>query len=140
MNSKSASRKRILNVREMQMQLAISAAADAQHHEQELQTNCDRLRQLCIATYQTAKCDIGSDLSSQLELSQRLIRAESALIVGLKDARQKLAAAERQRIAARVDRESAKKLRAKADYEELQNAERKQSMMPHSKRPKKRSF
>lgn len=138
MNTKSASRRRILNVREMQMQLAINEAAQAQHHEQELQTNAERLRRLCAATYETAKCDIGSDLSSQLELGQRLMRAENSLKTALETARQKLAEAERQRLAARIDREAAQKLRAKADHEAVQSEERKQSMMPQAQRTKHR--
>jgi hypothetical protein len=136
MTRKSASRQRILKVREMQMQLAINQASQAQHHEQEIKTNSERLRQLCMATYETAKCNISSDLSSQLELAQRLMRAESSLKTALENARQKLAEAERQRLAARIDREAAEKLRAKADHEEQQGAERKQSMMPQRQRSK----
>ncbi|MEM1132568.1 MAG: hypothetical protein AAGH53_06515 [Pseudomonadota bacterium] len=138
MNRRRASRKRILQVREMQMQLAIGNAAEAQHHENELKANRDRLRQLCAQTYETQQCDMGRNLHAQMELGQRLLRAEEALEKALSDARQKLAEAERQRTAARIDREAAQKLMAQAERESEDEETRKQAMMPRAKATKNR--
>lgn len=138
MNQRRASRRRILDVREKQMRLAIGHAAEAQHHENQLQINRDRLRTLCAATYETQECDMGRNLHSQMELGQRLLRAEDALQTALASARQKLAEAERQRTAARVDREAAQKLMIKADRESEDAEIRKQSMMPQPRSPKNR--
>ncbi|MEO1045866.1 MAG: hypothetical protein AAFX04_10535 [Pseudomonadota bacterium] len=134
MTGRRASRKRILDVREKQMRVAMGHAAVAQHHEAELTSNRDRLRLLCASTYETLDCDTGHSLHAQMELGQRLLRAEDALHTALDTARQKLAEAERQRTAARVDREAAQKLMAKAERESEDAEIRKQAMMPRHRR------
>lgn len=136
MTQKRTSRQRILQVREKQMRVAIGHAAEAQHHKAELKNNRDRLRALCASTYETLECDTGRAIHAQMELGQRLLRAEDALENALHGARQKLAEAERQRTAARVDREAAQKLMVKARRESEDDEVRKLAMLPRHKRPK----
>jgi hypothetical protein len=130
MSLKPKSWKRVHAVREAQVKLAIGAAAAAQRNEATLVNNAERLKRLRDNAFDAGHCENGASLHAQLELAQRLIRADGEINVALGRARQHLAQAERQRTAAYIDRETTSKLLGRAIAAADETAERKAARLP----------
>lgn len=130
MSIKPKSWKRVHAVREAQVKLAMGAAATAMRNEATLVNNAERLKVLRDSAFNAARCDTGGALHAQLELAQRLVRADGEISAALVRARQHLAQVERQRTAAYIDRETTSKLLDRALAHADDAAERKASRMP----------
>lgn len=134
MSLKPKSWKRVHAVREAQVKLAIGAAATAMRNEANLVNNAERLKVLRDGAFNAASCQTGAALHSQLELGQRLVRADGEISAALTRARQHLAQVERQRTAAYIDRETTSKLLGRALAHADDAAERKAAQMPIRRR------
>lgn len=137
MSLKPKSWRRVHAVRDAQVKLAIGVATTAMRNEATLVNNAERLKKLRDGAFEAAHCSNGAALHAQLELAQRLIRADGEINAALLRARQHLAQVERQRTAAYIDRETTSKLldRAMADADET--ADRKAARLPIRRRMKK---
>jgi hypothetical protein len=134
---KPKSWKRVHAVRDAQVKLAIGAAATAMRNEATLVNNSQRLKALRDGAFDAGHCQNGGALHAQLELAQRLMRADGEINVALARARQHLAQVERQRTAAYIDRETTSKLLHRAIANADDTAERKAARMPIRRRIRK---
>lgn len=137
MSLKPKSWKRVHAVRDAQVKLAIGVAATAMRNEATLMNNSERLKKLREGAFEAAHCDNGGALHAQLELAQRLIRADGEINAALVRARQHLAQVERQRTAAYIDRETTSKLLDRAIAHAGNAADRKAARMPIARRNRK---
>jgi hypothetical protein len=137
MSLKPKSWRRVHAVREAQVKLAIGAASHAQRNEATLQNNAERLKKLRDGAFEAAHCRTGGDLHAQLELAQRLIRADGEISAALVRARQHLAQVERQRTAAYIERETTSRLLDRAIALADDTAERKAARLPIRRRYRK---
>ncbi len=137
MSMKPKSWRRVHAVRDAQVKLAIGVAANAMRNEATLMNNADRLKALRDGAFEAAHCNTGAALHSQLELAQRLIRADGEINAALVRARQHLAQVERQRTAAYIDRETTSKLLDRAIAHADDTADRKAARLPIRRRLKK---
>ncbi len=110
-----SSRQRILGMRETQLRIATGDSAAARGTETDLERKRMHLKSLAVTLYEAGSaCREGRALHAQLELVDRLRRAEGGLDGAIDQARQKTAQMERQRIAAYRKREMADKLVVRA--------------------------
>jgi hypothetical protein len=130
MSLKPKSWKRVHAVRDAQVKLAIGVAAAAMRNEATLVNNAARLKKLRDTAFEADHCQTGAALQAQLELAQRLIRADGEINTALARARQHLAQVERQRTAAYIDRETTSKLLGRAIAHADETAERKAARLP----------
>lgn len=130
MSIKPKSWKRVHAVRDAQVKLAIGVAATAMRNEATLINNSERLKALRDGAFDAGHCHNGGALHAQLELAQRLMRADGEINAALVRARQHLAQVERQRTAAYIDRETTSKLLDRAIAHADDTAERKAARMP----------
>jgi hypothetical protein len=130
MSLKPKSWKRVHAVRDAQVKLAIGVAATAMRNEATLMNNAERLKKLREGAFEAGHCGSGGALHAQLELAQRLIRADGEINAALVRARQHLAQVERQRTAAYIDRETTSKLLDRAIAHADDTAERKAARLP----------
>ncbi len=139
MSLKPKSWKRVHAVRDAQVKLAIGAAAVAMRNEASLVNNAERLKKLRDNAFDAGHCQSGASLHSQLELAQRLVRADGEINTALARARQHLAQVERQRTAAYIDRETTSKLLNRAIAQAEETAERKAARLPLRRKNTKES-
>ncbi|MDM7967852.1 hypothetical protein [Blastomonas fulva] len=137
MSLKPKSWRRVHAVRDAQVKLAIGVAANAMRNEATLMNNAERLKKLRDGAFEAAHCQNGAALHAQLELAQRLIRADGEINAALVRARQHLAQVERQRTAAYIDRETTSKLLDRAIAHADDTADRKAARLPIRRRLKK---
>jgi hypothetical protein len=137
MSLKPKSWRRVHAVRDAQVKLAIGAAASAMRNEATLVNNSERLKKLRDGAFEAAHCQNGAALHAQLELAQRLMRADGEINAALVRARQHLAQVERQRTAAYIDRETTSKLLDRAIATADDAAERKATRLPIRRKTKK---
>lgn len=137
MSLKPKSWRRVHAVRDAQVKLAIGAAATAMRNEATLVNNAERLKKLRDGAFEAAHCQSGAALHAQLELAQRLIRADGEINAALMRARQHLAQVERQRTAAYIDRETTSKLLDRAVAHADDTAERKAARLPIRRKSRK---
>lgn len=130
MSLKPKSWRRVHAVRDAQVKLAIGVAANAMRNEATLMNNAERLKTLRDGAFEAAHCQNGAALHAQLELAQRLIRADGEINAALLRARQHLAQVERQRTAAYIDRETTSKLLDRAIAHADDTADRKAARLP----------
>ncbi|WP_373488503.1 hypothetical protein [Blastomonas sp.] len=130
MSIKPKSWRRVHAVREAQVKLAIGEAAQAMRSEATLMSNAERLKQLRDGAFDAGHCASGASLHAQLELGQRLMRADGEISAALVRARQHLAKAERQRTAAYIERETTTKLLDRALAQGAADADRKAARLP----------
>ena len=102
--------KRILSVRDTQMKLSEHELAIAGHRYRMLEENAERIRQLQSNTQSDDQEQHADMLSARMELFGRLMQAERRMAVSISEARENLAGAERQNLAARANFESTEKL------------------------------
>ena len=106
-----ASRRRMLDMRETQLRIATGDSAAAHGSEASLEQKREQLKALALHMHKAGeRCREGRTLHSQLELVDRLRRAEDSMDGAIDQARQKTAQMERQRIAAYRKREMADQL------------------------------
>jgi len=137
MSGKLKTWRRVRDVRETQCQLAISAAMAAQQAEATLEHNAQRLKRLRQHAGDTSHCATGAALHAQLELGQRLMRADDEIAAALERARQHLAHTERQRAAAYIERETSGKLLGRALDTQAEIERRKLAATPLARRRKR---
>ncbi|MDM7955982.1 hypothetical protein [Blastomonas sp.] len=137
MSLKPKSWRRVHAVRDAQVKLAIGAATTAMRNEATLMNNAERLKKLRDGAFEAGHCGNGAALHAQLELAQRLIRADGEINAALLRARQHLAQVERQRTAAYIDRETTSKLLDRAIAHADDTADRKAARLPIRRRLKK---
>lgn len=137
MSLKPKSWKRVHAVRDAQVKLAIGVAATAMRNEATLMNNAERLKKLREGAFEAGHCGSGAALHAQLELAQRLIRADGEINAALARARQHLAQVERQRTAAYIDRETTSRLLDRAIAHADDTAERKAARLPIRRRNRK---
>lgn len=135
MNPKSW--KRVHAVRDAQVKLAIGVAATAMRNEATLMNNSERLQRLRDGAFDAAHCGSGAALHAQLEMAQRLIKADGEINAALLRARQHLAQVERQRTAAYIDRETTSKLLDRAIAHADDAADRKAARLPIRRKSRK---
>ncbi len=110
MKRRLAKMKRILSVRDTQMKLSEHELAKAGHRYRMLEENAERIRKLQTATRIETAEQHADMLSAGMELFGRLMQAESNMAVSISEAREDLAGAERQNLAAKANFESTEKL------------------------------
>ena len=110
MKRRLAKMKRILSVRDTQMKLSEHELAMAGQRYRMLEENAERIRRLQSATRTGTEEQQADMLSAGMELFGRLMQAESNMAVSISEAKESLAGAERQNLAAKANFESTEKL------------------------------
>ncbi len=134
-----ASRRRILDMRETQLRIATGDSAAARGNEANLEQKRHQLKALAVHLHEAgSSCREGRTLHAQLELVDRLRRADDGMDSAIGQARQKTAHTERQRIAAYRKREMADRLVDRAAASAETEIDRKISNQPAARRRKHR--
>lgn len=102
--------RRVLKVRDTQKRMQERALLRAGNHYAGLESNAQRIRNLHNETHQGEVAGTAGLLAARMELSDRLLVASHVVEVSVRDARQELAAAERQNLAARAIHDGTEKL------------------------------
>jgi len=127
------SRQRILGMRETQLRIATGDSANARGNEANLEQKRDQLKALSIHMHKAGnECSEGRSLHAQLELVERLRRAEEQMDNAIGQARQHTARMERQRIAAYQKKEIADRLVVRAKTSVEAEADRKIAEQPRA--------
>lgn len=120
-------------MRETQLRIATGDSANARGNEANLEEKRDQLRALSIHMHKAGNdCGEGRSLHAQLELVERLGRAEDQMNTAIGQARQHTAQMERQRIAAYQKREMADRLVVRAVTSVDAEADRKIAEQPRA--------
>ena len=128
------SRRRILSMRETQLRIATGDSAAARGSEANLEQKRHQLKALAVHMHQAGQeCREGRSLHAQLELVDRLLRAEDSIDSAIGQARQKTAQMERQRVAAYQKREMADLLTDRAAASVEAEIERKIAQQPRAR-------
>lgn len=102
--------RRVLKVRDTQKRMKERALMQAGNHYAGLENNAQRIRMLHSETHQGQVGGTARFLAATMELSDRLLHASHVVEISVRDARQELAAAERQNLAAQAIHDGTEKL------------------------------
>lgn len=102
--------KRVLKVRETQKRLQERALMQAGSHCALMENNAQRIRSLHAETHQSEAAATAGLLAAKMEISDRLLEASHVIDISVEAAMQKLAAAERQNLAAQAIHDGTEKL------------------------------
>jgi hypothetical protein len=129
-----AARKRLVRVRDVQLNQAAAAVVVAQNEANHIANNAERIEKVRQELYETYGKLIGANLASQRELAGRLEQAGRQLAGALFDANRRVDQRDAERIDADRDREIAERLKDKAHEAREALREKRLAALPRARR------